>query len=531
MAAKNTNPKKTTSKTSAVKPAKVASKKSKRADLAALAPTVSQKISPPRNSIHFYQAGSSGLREYSGFVQEAHEAILQWPGVYPLYNRIIRSSPEITAMKLLLTAWARQLKFVVNLPADATEDDIKYKEFVESDFKNMEGGPAKLLEEFISAMLYGWAWWDVQASIRNPEWMPPQEPDEPDDWRSEEDDDLFGIRRIDFRSQGTFQRWEFTKKSKRMTGMWQQDFPNTAELLHKDNSLHLTFGDPNNPEGATPLEASYRLERIKYAYETIMGIGSEHTAGYLKIKKETEGEIGTTDQAAIDSTANNLMSAQEGNYGYFPYGLDGEIMDIPFQSGSFVLDTVRFYAIQMLQTFGMKFLASNVYTSTGALSAISEEIDLAILTFNSIFEGFGAQYDQQVGKRLWKWNKDFFPGATRRPKISISKLERPVALSELGSFLSSIDGKMLLGGDDYRAIRRRSGILAEEIPDMEVENMDELVPPKPQPIIPQPPAPTDQPLNTDEDSEPEKKPAEDFALNKPFGPGARMLVTNTGSEE
>lgn len=475
MAAKKSTPKKTATKKSSAKPARrpAHAQSKNRRDLAATASSVSQSMDTPRTGIRFYQAGSGGIKEYSGFVQEAYETVLQWPQVYPLYNRIIRSSPEIAAMKILLVAWARNLKFVVEMPDDPTPDDIKYKEFLESDFNNMEGGPAKLFEEMISAMLFGWAWWDVQASVRNPDWMPPQEEGEPDDWRSEADDDLFGIRRIDFRSQATFQRWEFTKKSKRMIGMWQQDFPNSAVMLHKDKSLHLTFGDPNNPEGATPLEADYRLERIKYAYETIMGIGSEHTAGYLKIQKTTEGEISQPDQNSIEKTANDLMSAQEGNYGYFPYGLDGEIMDIPFQSGPMLLDTVRFYAIQMLQTFGMKFLASNVYTGTGALAAIEEEIDLSILTFNSIFAGFGAQYDQQVGKRLWKWNKDFFPQATKRPKITISKLERPIALSELGSFLSSIDGKLPVGEDDYKAIRRRSGVLPESLP------VVDLTPPPP----------------------------------------------------
>lgn len=56
-------------------------------------------------------------------------------------------------------------------------------------------------------------------------------------------------------------------------------------ILPLDNSLHITFGDANNPEVLSPLEAVWRLERLKYGYEVVMGIGSEHSAGRLKIQK------------------------------------------------------------------------------------------------------------------------------------------------------------------------------------------------------------------------------------------------------
>ena len=75
------------------------------------------------------------------------------------------------------------------------------------------------------------------------------------------------------------------------------------------------------------------------------------------------------------------------------------------------------------------------------------------------------QIDQQIGRRLWEWNKDDFPNVTKRLPIRFTHIERSIALSELGNFLSSLDGRIPLGEDDHKAFRKRSGFLPENNPD------------------------------------------------------------------
>jgi len=433
-------------------------------------PKKTRKVKPvelaeakPRTGIKFYEAGTSGLKEWYGFVSEAYNSSLYWPTVQPLYSRLRRSMPEIVSIRLAFTSWARNVKPVVNLPDDPTDDDKKYQDFIESEFENWEGGFTQWIDTVVNQVPFmGWGWWEAVPGMRDPNWKPP----DGDDWRSEADDGLIGFRRLAWRDSSTFFGWGMNDK-KKLQGLKQQDMPNPVITLPLKDSLHLTFGDPYNPEGLSPLEAVWRLERLKYGYEVVMGIGSEHAAGHLKISRTETGAMSESDKSAIADAAKNLLSAQEGNYGYFPNGLDGNVIDVPFGAGSFLLETIKHYSIMVYSVYMMQFVALNTMTSTGAQASQVDSTDMGVFTFNSMLDGFASQFDQQIGKRLYGWNKDAFPDLTKRPKISFSHIDKTIALGELGSFLTQMDGIINLGEDDIKAIRKRSGFLPENEPNPE----------------------------------------------------------------
>ena len=410
----------------------------------------------PKIGIRFVEAGSEGIKEYSGFITEAYNAQLYWPTVQPLYSRIRRSMPEIVMIRNIFTSWARHVRPVVELPDDPTQDDQDYQTFIESDFENMEGGFSKFVDTMVNQVPFmGWGWWEVVLGIRDPLWTPPQG----DEWRSEEDDGLIGIRRIAWRDSSTFNGWHMPPPKKKLLGMYQQDWPNQPILLPLKNSLHLTFGDPNNPEGLTPLEGIWRKERMKYGYEVIHGIGAEHAAGHLSVKKTGEGVISTTDMESIEKTAENLLSAQEGNFAYWPFGIEGEVLDIHFQAAGSILDIIKHLSIEVLSMYSQQWIALNTLTNTGAQASQVDSTDSGIFFFNSMMDGFADQYDQQVGKRLWELNKREFPNITRRPKIKFSNIDRSIALNDLANFFRTLDGILPMTDDDYKELRRRSGFL------------------------------------------------------------------------
>jgi hypothetical protein len=425
----------------------------------------------PEVRILFNEAGTSGLKQYSGFVHEAYNASLFWPGVAPLYARIRTSMPEIVMVVRAFTAWARNISPIVELPEKPSDDDKRYQDFILSDFENMEGGFGDLVETVVSRVPFdGWFWWDAVPSLRLENWKPPvKDGEEPDEWRSEEDDGLIGIRRLSPRDPGSFMRWEFSKK-KRLKGMVQQDYPNPVVTLPLDHALHMTFGDPNNPEGNTPLQAVWRLERIKFGLEVVQGIGYEHTAGHLSVTKTETGTLTPEDKANVAEAAKNLLSAQEGNYGFWPFGLTGEILDVGFQAAPALLEAIKHYSILVLSVYMMQTIALNTLTNTGALASQVDSTQLAVFTFNAMMDGFAQQYDEQVGKRLWKWNRDSFPGVTKRPKVKFTHVENSIDLGILGSFLSTMNGILPLSEEDYKAIRKRSGFLPENSP----TNVDEI---------------------------------------------------------
>ncbi len=406
--------------------------------------------------IRFVEAGSEGIKENYGFITEAYNAQLYYPTVQPLYSRLRRSMPEIVMIRNAFTTWARNVKPQVELPDEPTDDDKKYQDFIESDFENMDKGFTGFIDTLVNQVPFmGWGWWEAVPGIRDENWRAPGD----DDWKSEQDDGLIGIRRLAWRDSSTFGGWEMTKQSKRLIGFKQQDFPNKEILLPLDKSLHITFGDPNNPEGLTPLEAVWRLERMKYGYEVILGIGSEHAAGHLKVTKTADGILTPEDKDDIAIAARNLLSAQEGNYAYFPFGLDGKIVDVPFSAASSLLETIKHYSILVLSVYAMQWIALNTLTSTGAQASQVDSTDTAVFTFNAMMDGFAAQYDQQIGRRLFEWNKAEFPGITKRPKIKFSHIDRAIALSDLGNFFRTLDGILPLTDDDYKELRRRSGFL------------------------------------------------------------------------
>lgn len=415
------------------------------------------------------EAGTSGLREAGGFIAEAYNTALYYPGAYPVYNKIRRSMPEVVTIRTAFTAWARNVKPEVDLPEKPTPDDKRYKEFVEQDFENMEGGFTQFMDTTINHVPFmGFGWWDVAPAIRDPNWKPPGYTDMhgktwPDEWRSEADDGLIGIRRIGWRDLSSFSGWELDGR-KRVIGMKQQDYPNPPVTLKKDHSLHLTFGDPNNPEGLTPLEAVWRLERIRYGLEVILGIGFEHSAGHLKVKKTEKGTLSASDKQVARQAARAILSAQEGNYAVYPFGMDGEVMDIPFQAAGNLLEAIKYYSIVALSVYMMQFVALNTLTNTGALASQVDSTQIGIFSFNAMLDGFAEQYDEQVGKRLYLWNRASFPNLTKRPKIRFSHVENNPAMQELGSFLRAINGIIPLGEEDAKAFRKRSGWMPENNP-------------------------------------------------------------------
>ena len=408
------------------------------------------------------EIGTIGLKAYGGFVNEAYNSSLFWPMVAPLYSRIRTSMPEIVMVTRAFTAWGRNISPIVDLPEDPSDDDKRYKDFILSDFDNMEGGFGELIETMVSRVPFdGWFWWDAVPALRDVNWKPP---DPEDEWRSEQDDGLFGMRRLSPRDPNSFQRWEFNSK-KRMTGMWQQDFPHPAVFLPRSHALHMTFGDPHNPEGNSPLQAVWRLERIKYGLELIQGIGFEHAAGHLSVSRTEQGTISDTDRTNIKQAARAILTAQEGNYAVWPFGYDGKVMDIPFQAAPSILEAIKHYSILALSVYMMQTIALNTLTNTGALASQVDTTQLAVFTFNSMMDGFAQQYDTHIGRRLYDWNKLQFPGLTKRPKIKFSHVENNIALDTLGGFLSSMKDILPLGEEDMKAIRKRSGFLPGNNPE------------------------------------------------------------------
>jgi hypothetical protein len=171
----------------------------------------------------YKEIGTSGLKEMMGFINEAYNRELQWPGVQPLYSRLRRSDPEITVIRQIYSALARGVSLEWELPDEPNDADKKAQEFAEQVLEDMDGGPGAFLETLVSHVPFmGWGWWEVVPGLRDPSWTPPGD----DPWRSTYDDGKIGIRRLAWRDSSSFYGWKFSDTG-RLKAMTQQDF------LHK----------------------------------------------------------------------------------------------------------------------------------------------------------------------------------------------------------------------------------------------------------------------------------------------------------
>ncbi len=411
------------------------------------------------------EIGSAGLEVWAGFISEAYNKDLYWPSVYPLYNRIRRSDPEISIARNLFVALSRRLDLAfVPGAEDPTPDDHKATDFGNEALLDLDDGPSALLETIVSYVPFmGWGWWEIIPGLRREGWKPPGT-DDP--WRSRYDDGLLGIRRLAWRDHSSFKEWDIDDDTGRLFGMFQQDFPNPEVYLPLERSLHLTFGDNVNPEGLSPLEAVWRLERIKYGLELVQGVGFEHAAGHLSIDSEKE-QFTSEDKSQLKAVAKAILSASQSNYVAWPKGFSGKIMDIPFSAADSLLEAIKYYGVLKLQVFQMQWAALSASTGTGSFAAKKEDTTMFVLFFNAMMQGFAEQMNVQLQPWLFDRNADKWPGMTAPPRLTITKLEKTVNIAELTDWVDMLLSKGLpLDDNDFIWIRERAG-MPEKLPEDE----------------------------------------------------------------
>lgn len=404
----------------------------------------------------FGTVGVGGTPAYGGFITAAYLKQLQWPGGWPEYNRLWRTDPEVTIVRQLFTALSGRMGLTVELPegAENNEADQRAKDFYLSVIG--EGLFEQWLQSAIQTVPFmGWGWWEAPLGVRSEKFTAD------DGWHSGYDDGLFAIRALAFRDYSTFYRWEMDSAG-RVTGLWQSapTYGVPMTLIPLAQSAHITYGDHNNPEGLSPLEVLYRLERITYGLSVVQGIGYEHTAGHVVFT--VANQIDSQSKGVLREAARALLTAQEGNYvTEILEKFTARIVDTPFAAAQHLEETINHLRLLKLAIFGMQFVGISTMSNSGSYAALDDSSSLAMTIFNSMAEGFVEQLDRQVGARLFALprNKAAFRGMSVRPVLKLKNVTKRPALNELGQFAAILNAISPLGEDDMIAIRSQSGFL------------------------------------------------------------------------
>jgi hypothetical protein len=357
---------------------------------------------------------------------------------------------------------------------------------------DIEGGQRQFIGTLVNQVPFmGWGWWEVVPGLRRSGWR------NDDDWESEHDDGLVGIRKLAWRDHSSFYGWEMDDYTGRLFGMKQLDAPNPLVTIPLDNSLHVVFGDSDNPEGLSPLEAVWRLERIKYGLEFIQGAGYEHAAGHVKFKLFEEPDA--TAKATIKAAARAILTAQEGNYFTEIDGKsEADIIDVNFQAAPAILEAIRYYGLLKLQVYNMQWVSIAATAGGGAYAAMQDSSTMMLSMWNSMMAGFAEQIGEQLWQQAKRYKPALFAGVTKRHRLMATPIEKEIPLSEMAQLLPVLFQTLPMDDEDFIAIRRKLGFLPETLPEVDEATEPEEVD-----------MPDDEPT---EEQEPDEAPEEDAEM-------------------
>ncbi len=209
----------------------------------------------------FRDQGSSGLRQWGGWVREEFLRALQGREAARVYREMYDNSPVVSAMIFAITQSMRKINWRVE-PADDTPDALEAADFADSIRGDMLHTWDEMIVEALSMLHFGFAPLEIVYKKRLGEESGVERVNDPigAKWKdgSKYDDGLIGIARLPLRGQETILKWFFDINGQ-VLGLQQQ--PWMGGLLNLPIEKLLLFRAShfkNNPEGRSILRSSYR---------------------------------------------------------------------------------------------------------------------------------------------------------------------------------------------------------------------------------------------------------------------------------
>lgn len=215
-------------------------------------------VAPAYGSDMTYKTlGSSGLRQYGGWVREEFLPALAGRQAQRVYREMQDNSPTVGAILFAILQTMREVTFRVE-PPDSSPESAAAVEFVESCMEDMTTPWPDFVSESLSMLPYGFAPHEIVYKRRNGKQNTDANLQTPRAYSSRYDDGKIGWAKLPLRGQDTITKWFFDDEGN-TTGLTQQPyFGGLIDIPIQKLLLFRPRAHKGNPEGNSILRTSYR---------------------------------------------------------------------------------------------------------------------------------------------------------------------------------------------------------------------------------------------------------------------------------
>ncbi len=413
---------------------------------------------------HFVELGSTGLKRWSGYVDEEFHQDLRGTKAVRVYREMLDNHPIIGAIFLLVDLFVRQTPKRVEASGSSPQHALA-KMICETSLDDMDGGIEAALSEALAMGPYGWAILEKVYKIRRGESDLPE-------LQSKFSDGYIGVRKLATRAQESHLDWDFAANGV-LRGWRQMPAPDyRTRYLPRSKFLHFRIRAPkDNPEGRSLCRPIYVPYFFQKNIQVIEGISLERDGSGLPVM-EVPSEVITNPRMSqvFEQYKNMVRKLKVDEYG----GVVIPAEDQPDGKKSG-------YRLRLLSASGRNINAADPiarrYRSEIAIGLFGEFVVLGTEKVGSFSmhsdktEMFSLGVGSVLDAAQAPFNDDLFPElcvlnglpASVAPKYTHGDVKTP-SLQELGQFVAALTGGGAITVDDglERYLREAGGLPAPE---------------------------------------------------------------------
>lgn len=405
------------------------------------------------SDLTFKSMGSTGLRQFSGYIREEFLPQLVGRQAARVYREMQDNSPTVGAIIFAIQQTMRQVEWRVTPPNDTTQA-MEMVEFVETCMHDMSTSWSDFVAETLSMLPFGYAPHEIVYKRRLGRDPKGKRPDGRPLPGSKFDDGLIGLRGLPIRGQETILKWFFDPDGE-ITGLTQQpwvgrltDIPMEKLLLFRPKA------HKNNPEGYSILRTAYRpyyftkrLEEQEAVYLERMSGVPEYTVPNSLLIAAAATPPDPNAVAALTAIKNVVMNIRiDEQMGLIRpsdtyLNTDGSVSSVPQYGFSYVMPmgsrtaanfdpSIERNKLDIMTSVLADFLTLG-HSSRGSQSLADTKVDLFFQATEGWLESNADVLNNNLLPRLWRLNNFDF---ALMPKIEPDMPQR-VDLDSLGNFV------------------------------------------------------------------------------------------------